>query len=330
MIDISQIISPSYLVGGSVRDILLGNQPKDYDYATPIMPDDVEQLVQAAGRRAFVTGKRFGTIGFKHDGEFVEVTTFRSEEYGSSRKPVVEFVPTLQSDLSRRDFTMNAIAYDGKYIDPYNGREDIKNKLIRAVGNPTIRFKEDPLRMLRAARFAAQLGFDIEEKTLASMTRNAHSILSVSKERWVQELDKLLISDNVVNGLKVLFETDLIKFVLPELRLQREYDQNSDWHELTLDEHTFGTVAKTPNTLNLRWAALLHDIAKPFVRTENRRGRSNYVFHDVVGAELIYGIGKRLKWSNERINEVSNLVRHHLEDESPLRQADNATKSKKN
>lgn len=123
-------------------------------------------------------------------------------------------------------------------------------------------------------------------------------------------------------------ETDLLKFVSPELRLQVSYDQNSDWHELTLFEHTIATVEKVPKIVNLRWAALLHDVGKPFVRTDNKRGSSNYVFHDVVGAELITGIGKRLKWSNERLDIVRELVGYHLDDASPLRQADNSSKSK--
>lgn len=202
---IEDIISPSYLVGGSVRDKLLGREPHDYDFATPMLPDDIESKVKEAGKRAFITGKRFGTIGFKHDGDFVEVTTFRSERYGKTRKPEVEFVTSINEDLSRRDFTINAIALRGtKYIDPFDGRKDLEDRIIKAVGNPSERFNEDPLRMLRAARFASQLGFTIESKTLASIKKNAHKILGVSRERWIQELDKLLLGDHVANGLRVL------------------------------------------------------------------------------------------------------------------------------
>lgn len=326
---IDDIIPENYLVGGSVRDTLLGKPPKDYDFCTPMLPDDIEAAVKHAGKRAFITGKRFGTVGFKHNGEFVEVTTFRSEVYGKTRKPEVQFVSSLQEDLSRRDFTINAMAMkDGKVFDPYGGRNDLDNKLIRAVGNPTLRFKEDPLRMLRAIRFSSQLGFDIEEKTFSSIKKNAHKILEVSKERWVQELDKTLTGDNLEKAIYALYETDLVKFILPEMRIQYGYDQNSDYHQLTLLEHSVNTASLVEPEVTVRWAAFLHDIGKPFVKTDNSRGSSNYVFHDVIGAELVYGIGKRLKWSNERIQSVQDLIRNHLEDESPLRKADNASKLK--
>ena len=324
---VEDIISPVYLVGGSVRDTLLGKEPKDYDYCTPVLPDDIERLVKESGHRAFVTGKRFGTIGFNLEGKFIEITTFRSETYGETRKPDVEFVSSIQQDLSRRDFTINAIAKRGKrYIDPFGGRIDLEKRIIRAVGNPTQRFKEDPLRMLRAVRFVAQLGFEIDPDTFKSIQKNAHSILSVSKERWIQEIDRLLMSEYVYDGLGILFESGLMKFVLPELQIQYMYDQNSDYHALTLAEHTMKTVEQSPKELNTRWAALLHDVGKPFVRTDNRRGSSNYIFHDTVGAELVYGIGKRLKWSNERLKEVQDLVKNHLSDESPIREADNFSK----
>lgn len=326
---IDDIIPVNYLVGGSVRDKLLGKEPKDWDYCTPMLPDEIEAAVKLAGKRAFVTGKRFGTIGFKHDDKFIEVTTFRTEVYGKTRKPEVEYVDSITDDLSRRDFTINAIAEGGgKLIDPFGGRKDLEAKIIRAVGNPTIRFKEDPLRMLRAARFVSQLGFEVEDKTFNSIKKNAHKILNVSKERWMQELDKLLVGDNTGQAIRFLYETDLIKFMLPEMRLQWEYDQNSDYHELSLLEHSIATTEKVEPKPMLRWAAFLHDIGKPFVRTDNKRGTSNYVFHDDIGAELVYGIGKRMKWSNERLNEVQALIKHHLNDDSPLREADNSSKTK--
>jgi putative nucleotidyltransferase with HDIG domain len=316
----STFLDDCYLVGGSVRDEILGGTPSDYDYATPMLPDDIEQAVRDLGRRPVLVGKRFGTVGFKWEGDWVEVTTFRSEIYGKTRKPEVEFVSTISEDLSRRDFTINAIAKrKGKYIDPFGGREDIQNGIIRAVGNPTMRFKEDPLRMLRACRFVSQLGFTIEPDTLKSMQKHANRILSVSKERWVQELDKLLIGDNVADGLESLRESGLLKFIFPELQIQVGYNQNSPHHGLELWEHTKGVVELADKPL--RWAALLHDVAKPFTRTD-KPDRSNYIFHDVIGADMVYGIGKRLKWSNERIQEVSDLVRYHLLEDSPLRKAD--------
>ena len=235
------------------------------------------------------------------------------------------FVESISEDLSRRDFTINAIALRGRrYIDPFNGQEDLKQKTIRCVGNPALRFNEDPLRMLRAARFAAQLNFTVESKTLRAITHHAHKIMRVSRERWMQELDKLLASDNPKAGLTVLAQTDLLRYVLPEMRLQVGYDQHSPYHQLDLWSHSIATVQRVPPDAPLRWAALLHDIGKPFARTD-KPDRSNYVNHELIGADMVYGIGKRLKWSNERLQKVEMLVREHLGENSPLYEADAAS-----
>ena len=237
--EINKIIPGARLVGGSVRDYLLGMDPHDFDFCTQHKPDEIELLVKSSGKRTYTAGRRFGTIGFRHDGKFIEVTTYRNEVYDKKRQPDVEFISSIEEDLSRRDFTMNAIAYDGQdYIDPFNGVDDIDARIIRAVGDPTRRFKEDPLRMLRAVRFLAQLDFKIEEKTYRSIKKNANLILSISKERWMQELDKMLVSDNVAKGLSVLADSGLLKFIIPELALQIGYGQNCDCQELDLFEHT--------------------------------------------------------------------------------------------
>lgn len=327
------IIKPLYMVGGSVRDYILNKQPKDYDFATPLLPDDIEERVKSAGRRAYLTGKRFGTIGFKVDGEFVEITTFRAETYEpNSRKPNVEFEKSIDRDLSRRDFTINAIAMRGgpknlRLIDPFGGRLDILAKKIKPVGNGTIRIKEDPLRMLRAARFAAQLGFDVDPNFIGTMRKHAQKIVWVSRERWVAEIDKLLMSDYPEKGLHILADSYVLKFVLPELWIQIGYDQNSPYHALSLWQHTIETVRQSPRDINMRWAALLHDVGKPFVRTD-KPDRSNYVMHDIVGAYITEGIAARLKWSNDRKKCVVDTILHHLEEDSPIRSADNASKSK--
>lgn len=328
--EVESIVSPVYLVGGPVRDSILGKQPKDFDFATPVPPDEIECLVKAAGKRAYITGKRFGTIGFKVDGQFVEVTTFRQESYNDgSRKPNVEFVDDITKDLSRRDFTINAIAKrDDRLIDPFNGQTDLKDKVIRAVGKPQERFKEDPLRMLRAARFISQLGFEMDDETEQKAAKLSYKILSVSRERWVQEMDRLLTTDEPSLGLDFLARTRLLNYMIPHLGIQVGYDQDSPYHELTLWEHTKSTVDLSPNDVNMRWAALLHDVGKPYVRVVNKKGYSNYVNHDIVGAELALQIGKYLKWSNDRLNIVTETIRHHLKDESPIRSADNGSKSK--
>lgn len=326
---VEQIIQPVYLVGGSVRDVLLGHPPKDYDFSTPLPPDEIEQRVRAAGKRAFIAGKRFGTIGFRLGEHHIEITTFRTETYGKTRKPEVSFVDDITEDLSRRDFTINAIALrDHRYIDPFNGRQDLDDKIIRSVGQPALRFNEDPLRMLRAARFAAQLDFAVDEATLTAIKHHGFKILNVSHERWMQEFDRLITSPHPETGLAILAETDLIKYLVPELRLQVGYDQRSPYHELNLWDHSVTTLRLAPNHVNIRWAALLHDVGKPFVRTD-KPDRSNYADHELVGAQLVYGIGKRLRWSNERIETVASLVRDHLDDDdSPIACADSESRHK--
>lgn len=328
--EVTELLGDVYLVGGSIRDILLEKQPKDYDFCTPLSPDEIESRVRGAGKRAYTTGKRFGTIGFKSNGEFVEVTTFRTEKYSpTSRKPEVEFVNDISEDLSRRDFTVNAMAKKGeRLIDPFGGRLDILAQKIKPVGNGTERIKEDPLRMLRAARFAAQLGFEVDPNFIGTMRKHAQKIQMVSRERWVQELDKLLTTDNPEKGLQVLADSYVLKFMLPELYIQVGYDQDSPYHELTLWEHTLSTVNLAPKDVDLRWAALLHDVGKPFTRTVNKNNYSNYLMHDIVGAEIATGIAHRLKWSNARRELVTETIRTHMREDSPIRQADNASKSK--
>ena len=329
---VKQIINPLYLVGGSVRDCLLNKEPKDYDFATPHLPDDIEAKVKQAGRRAYLTGKKYGTIGFKVKEKdkyvFIEVTTFRTETYQkNNRKPEVEFINNITKDLSRRDFRFNAIAWrDGKLIDPFCGRLDILEKKIRSVGHPSHRIKEDPLRMLRCARFMAQLDFDVDDYLMSYVEKLSYKILHISKERWVQELDKLLLSNNPSKGLEFLAETRLLNFIIPELSLQVKYDQNSIYHNYDLWTHTLKVVEATPKDINLRWSALLHDIAKPFVRTD-KKDRSNYIHHDYLGKEIVDKIATYLKWSNDRRKIVKGLVENHLRDDCPLREYDNKSKN---
>lgn len=316
--------APVYLVGGALRDALLGQtSPKDYDFTTPLAPDEIEQRARAAGRKVYIIGKKFGTIVVKVPTTsgfvLVDVTTFRSECYSvDSHKPDVQFVDNITQDLSRRDFTVNAIAYrtDQALVDPFNGQDDIKGKIIRAIGNPTIRFKEDPLRMLRAIRLACQLGFSIDPETLKSIHKNKHLIYRIAKERWVMELDKILVSADPAGGFRLLAETELLRYVLPELWLQVGYDQNSPHHAFTLFEHSLRALTLASQhgglSLNFMWGVLLHDIGKPFVRKLNKRGYCNYVLHEVVGAELVLKIGVYLKWPKSRTEDVSHIVRNHL------------------
>jgi putative nucleotidyltransferase with HDIG domain len=320
--------SSTVLVGGSVRDMLLGAKPKDYDFATPLLPDEVEKRVRAAGKRAYTVGKRYGTIGFKLDGNFIEVTTFRSELYDlSSRKPQVTFTNDLQRDLSRRDFTVNAMAITmgGELVDPFDGRKDLDAKIIRAVGVPKHRFREDPLRMLRLVRLAAKYNFDVDSTTAKAVTDLAYSLTKISTERVTAEMDGILVAAHARKGLELLASLGLLPFSLPLLAVQVGYDQNSKYHSFNLWEHTIKTVEGVDADVELRWAALLHDIGKPFVR-QDKPGRSTYVHHDLVGARLVVMLARDLKWSNERRQRIVELVREHLDDDNPLRTADNAAK----
>jgi len=333
-----------YGVGGMVRDYVLDRPINDYDLTTPSTPDEIEEALRInnPGRRLFLIGKRFGTIGTKvwipewHKYVIVEITTFRSEQYTyGNRKPNVEFVTNIEEDLSRRDFTINAMAYRyqsgrSKLVDPFNGMDDIDRLLIRAVGNPRQRFKEDPLRMLRACRFLSTLydGFpwSIEDNTLAKMQERAFSILSVSRERWCMEMDKLLMGPGVAQGLHMLARSRLLNFMFPELVLQVGYDQACPYHSHELWDHTVRVVELVPDDINMKWAALLHDIAKPFCATWKNSVQKNYIHHELLGSELVDKYARYLKWSNERRYAVRELVAEHQQKDSVLKPYDDRAK----
>lgn len=242
---VHSMVGEVYLVGGCLRDVHMGLAPKDYDFATPLTPEEVANKARQSGRRVYEVGKSFGTVGFKvpvEDGfEYAEVTTFRKEKYiDGSRKPQVEYVTSLEDDLSRRDFTMNSIALgvDGRVHDPHSGISDIEKGVIRAVGDPDERIAEDPLRMIRAARFSAQLGFSIDEAFLKSARSLPDSIFNVSVERWVQEIDKIVVSDNPTLGFAQLEEMGIMKRILPEV----------------------GFILITAKDVDVAWAQLLQGI----------------------------------------------------------------------
>lgn len=322
---------PVYLVGGAVRDINIGISPKDYDFCTSLNPEEIKQSLKGK-HRAYLTGERHGTIGFRVGDDMIELTTFRTEVYEEgSRKPNVNFVDSLTEDLSRRDFTINSMAIrcdDLRLIDPFGGLADINNNILRAVGNSKTRFKEDPLRILRAIRIASKYNLNIEEKTYDRVCKMTPLLLNISKERWVDELDKMLMlnSYGVASALNWLWDANIFAYIIPEMQLQLYYDQESRYHDYQLHEHTTLVVCATPQDINLRWAALLHDIAKPFVRTENKNGWSNYINHKILGGDMVERIARHLKWSNDRRKSVVDLVKNHLKDDCELRQYDNESK----
>lgn len=325
---VAAVIDPVYLVGGSVRDVVMARECHDYDFATPLSVDLIEDKIRAAGRKPYLTGRRFGTVGFRVDGHSVEVTTFRAEAHDAvSRDPHVRLMRELEFDLSWRDFTINAMALaGGDVIDPFGGRDDIAARTIRAVGDPRERFAEDPIRVLRAARFASELDFVVEPATVEAMARKPHRILDVARERWMTELDRLLMGPAAPRAVRLLAEVGALRFLLPELQLQVGFDQNSAYHDRSLFEHTLAVLGATVPDVTLRWAALLHDVGKPFARAE-KPGRSTYVGHELLGAEIVERTGLYLRWSNARRGAVAELVRDHMLPDSPLKAADDSAKA---
>jgi poly(A) polymerase len=313
-----------YLVGGMVRDLLLERPvPADLDFATSIPPEQTKALVgslQHAG--LYDVGERFGTIGVvlpEGDEIFaVEITTYRSEQYeAGSRHPEVAFGASIEDDLGRRDVTVNAIAIDvltGHLVDPFYGQADLAMGILRAVGDPDERFEEDPLRLLRVARFVAQLGFAVEAGTFAAMSRQAQSLATISAERILAEMTKLLCGDYAGHALDVLLETGLLTVAMPDLLpLEGAARGHPGIHrEKDLWEHTKRVVMQAPPRPSVRWAALLHDAAKPLTRTVDAQGEVHFFGHERVGAELASRLLKRLKADKHTRQHVRRLVDLHL------------------
>ncbi|MFK4083297.1 CCA tRNA nucleotidyltransferase [Kribbella sp. NPDC020789] len=313
------------LVGGPVRDILLGRGSKDLDFATSARPDVVERLLAGWADHVWDIGKAFGTIGCRKGEWVLEVTTYRSESYDpTSRKPEVAYGDSLEGDLARRDFAMNAMAVllpSHRFVDPYGGIADVANKVIRTPGSPEDSFSDDPLRMMRAARFAAQLGFTPDPAVVAAMTAMADRITIVSAERVRDELIKLICADHPRIGLDLLVATKLADHVLPELpalKLERdEHHSHKDvyQHSLTVLDQAIDLEPRLPYPAPdfvSRFAALIHDIGKPKTRRFEDGGKVTFHHHDVVGAKLARKRMKALRFSNEQIEQVSKLIELHL------------------
>ena len=315
------------LVGGPVRDAFLGRSSADFDFATSARPDETEKLLAQWTNATWDMGREFGTIGGTRDGLVVEITTFRADEYdGATRKPVVAFGDSLEGDLARRDFTVNAMALrvaTGEFIDPVGGLDDLAGGLLRTPIEPDVSFGDDPLRMMRAARFASQLGFEIEPATFAAMSRSAERIAIVSAERVRDELCKLLLGAEVKAGLRALVDSGLAAHVLPELPALKlevdEHHRHKDVYEHTLivveqaiDLETDGEGAVPSPDLVLRLAALMHDIGKPPTRRHEPGGGVSFHHHEVVGAKMTAKRLKALRFDKDTIKAVSHLVELHL------------------
>jgi poly(A) polymerase len=307
-----------------VRDLLLERPvPNDLDFATSVPPQrtrDIANRLPHVG--LYDVGEKFGTIGVvmpAGDATIpVEITTFRSEEYeAGSRHPAVAFGTRIEDDLARRDITVNAMAIDiqvGTIIDPFYGQADLAMGLLRAVGDPDERFAEDPLRLLRVARFVSQLGFAVESGTLAAMSRQAKTLETISRERILAELTKLLCGDYADYGLDVLLETGLFTIAMPELTpLESAANSYPGIHrEKDLWEHTKRVIMQAPARPMVRWAALLHDAAKPLTRSVDSRGEVHFFGHERVGADLASKLLRRLKADKRTHQHVRKLVDLHL------------------
>jgi len=309
------------LVGGSVRDTLLGRLGNDLDFTTDARPEQVLKIIRPWADAVWEVGIAFGTVGCRKDGYLVEVTTYRSEAYDrTSRKPEVSYGDTIEEDLVRRDFTVNAMAValpEVAFVDPYGGLDDLAQRVLRTPGTPEDSFSDDPLRMMRAARFAAQLDFEVAPEVVAAMTAMADRIEIVSAERVRDELNKLILSDHPRKGLRLLVDTGLADRVLPELSALRlesdEHHRHKDVYEhtLTVLEQAIALETDGPD-LVLRLAALLHDIGKPRTRRFESDGRVSFHHHEVVGAKMTKSRMAKLKYPNDVVKDVAQLVELHL------------------
>ena len=314
------------LVGGPVRDAFLGRKVHDLDFTTSATPDQIEKLVKPLADAIWDVGRAFGTIAAQLGEHTVEITTYRADSYdGSSRKPDVVFGSSLEEDLFRRDFTMNAMALtlpEVKLVDPCNGLEDLLAGVLRTPIEPDISFQDDPLRMMRGARFTSQLGAVIHPDTMAAMTTLAPRIADISAERVREEFTRLLATESPRQGLEVLVETGIADIVLPELpALRLESDEHA--HHKDVYQHTLTVVEQAieeekrrfpdqaPDVV-LRVAALLHDIGKPATRRFEGGGVVTFYHHDVVGAKLAKKRLKALRFDNNTIDSVARLIELHL------------------
>jgi poly(A) polymerase len=313
------------LVGGPVRDAILGRLGNDLDFTTDAKPLETKKILQSWAEDVWDIGIDFGTIAGKRGDTTVEITTYRSDKYDlDSRKPEVKFGENIEGDLSRRDFTVNAMALEltgakPEFIDVFNGLTDLSAKILRTPVTPEQSFSDDPLRMMRAARFAAQLNFEVSEDALKAMTEMAERINIISAERTRDEFTKLIMSNNPRKGIAILVSTGIAELVLPEIpKLQLEIDEHH--HHKDVYEHSLTVLDQAialeerlgGKNLVIRLASLLHDIGKPKTRALIPGGGVSFHHHEVVGARLAKERLKKLRYSNEVIDDVETLIALHL------------------
>lgn len=301
----------AYAVGGCVRDACLGLTPHDFDLCTAALPEETEAVF--SDRRLVLAGKKHGTVGVVTDFGVVEITTFRTEgTYRDNRHPDwVEFVPEVEKDLARRDFTVNAMAWSPKrgFADPFGGREDLKRHILRAVGDPEVRFREDSLRILRGLRFAVRYGLAVERETEDAMHSQAFLMDNLARERVFEELCKLLL---LVNAEDLGRFAPILAQVIPEIAPMIGFDQRSPHHAYDLFTHTAHVTAGVPGDLTLRWAALLHDIGKIPTFTQDETGRGHFYGHAGKSAEMADKVLRRLKAPTALREQVVTLIGKHM------------------
>lgn len=299
----------AYIVGGCVRDSLLKREPNDWDITTNAKPEDIIRIFD----KTIPTGVKHGTVTVLLNSNNYEVTTYRVDgAYSDNRRPdSVKFSDDIIEDLKRRDFTINAIAYNGDtgLIDPFNGYNDIKNKYIKCVGNADDRFEEDALRMMRAVRFSAQLNFDIVENTYLSIRNKSHLIENVSKERIQIELNKLLVSDST--KFELLIDTSLMDYIIPEVCVLEKVEQNTPYHRYNVLEHTLFAMDTIENEIVLKLAMLLHDTGKAVSKTTDNRGIDHFYGHAKESVIISRKILNRLKYDNDTKRKVLTLINFH-------------------
>jgi poly(A) polymerase len=317
-----------YLVGGSVRDAMLGRLSPDLDFATNARPEQIQQILRPWADNLWDTGIDFGTVGIGKGGQRLEITTFRADSYDQvSRNPEVRFGDRLDDDLVRRDFTVNAMAVrimpsgPGEFLDPLGGLAALRARVLDTPAAPSVSFGDDPLRMLRAARFVSQLGFTVAPRVRVAIEEMAPQLARISVERVAAELDKLVRGHDPVAGIDLVVQTGMGEVVLPEVGGMQmaidEHHQHKDvyQHSLTVLRQAIALEDPLPEggpDLVLRWAALLHDIGKPATRRHETDGGVSFHHHEVVGAKMVRKRMRALKYSKQMIDDVSQLVYLHL------------------
>ncbi len=304
----------AYLVGGCVRDAIMGEVPADIDITSSATPDTAMRILRDTGCTIAETGLKHGTFTAIYKGVPYEITTMRTESgYNDSRHPEnVEFVKNIEQDLSRRDFTINAMAYsyeNDEVIDVFGGKEDIKAKIVRCVGEPQRRFEEDALRIMRALRFASRLGFDIEKNTLEAMKNTKANLLNISSERIYKELCSILCGKHA--GRVMMAYSDILYPVIPELEACNGFSQHSRYHKYDVLEHTCKVIDEIPPIPALRLAALFHDVGKPSVFSLDENGEGHFFGHAHKSTEIAEKTLKNLKADNKTKEDVLFLVKHH-------------------